>query len=1566
MISDTDLKELQDNEFYSIKAIYPNEVKDLRKNRKSAVKWPPLEIEIKLCSHDADTKVEEDIKAEVELYIKCSETYPLTTPYLEARKPKGISAEDLKTLQLQLQQKCKALIGKEMIMELIIHTQDFLSYHKIPQYGSFFEEMVSNRMKKEQEEAERLEKQKEQLKSLELQKLEAIQLEKQRKMDALKDANKQIRFVDEISSKCNETNVDRVTVGRQRSRSASLGKETCSIGNSLNADCKDMLNSKLKFTGKKELTVSCGNCMGHNERGCITYHGIDTHTGVPVVVIKWILNFGVNHKLKGDEWEALQKEQGYYLKQIASIEQEFKSVRQLNNKYLVHYLGMNYYSRKDKIIISVLQEFVSGCPIEVICQNIHFTTSQLQYYTRQILEALKYLHENSIVHKNIRNSSLFVDNNGFIRLADYSLDKRLYDLYRNLTKDSEIDIYPPTIGKGGKKGDIYRLGVILLSLIDEPPSMSPVKVPEHLNPTFKDFLKKCLIHDEYERWSAEQLLSHPFLAISTLCKEIEINNEKDDDSINHLMLSDEGIHGSRLRNEFDILKILGKGGFGHVWKVKNKLDSRIYALKRIPLNRSNKLLNRKIKREVKLLSRLNHENIVRYYNSWIEGSEEIESSIANDGLEDVDKAVKKESQSKVSSSVQWGIHDKEESSTEDECEDDDDFIVFMSDSKFTDENQPKDVLKEDTSSTVEEISSEKEQAKSHVKQFMYIQMEFCEKSTLRTAIDNGLHKDVSLVWRLFREIVEGLHYIHQQAVIHRDLKPVNIFLDSKDHVKIGDFGLATDVISKSVAVSDILCSDVDPHSKSEIEDGTQTGQVGTTFYVAPELTSVVKMNYTQKVDIYSLGIIFFEMCYPPSVTLMEHTIIISNLRHEEIKLPSDARELLTEEMIQIIAWLLEHDVTKRPSSNELITSKYIPPLLLEEADLNNLLHTTVSNPQSRMFKHMISALFEQEASTEFDFTYDIDAFKGQSSKNKPTQIYSNVVDVLNKIMRLHGAIYFSVPTLMPKHAIVGLENCVQIMDHGGSIVMLPYNLRIPFARYIAHRETDYLKRYSLEKVFRQQKVFGCHPREQYEFAFDIVTPTPNAFLPDAEVISAVSEIILEFSSLECRNYYIRLNHAALLKAIFLFSEVDEKLENKIFELAGKQRHKLVTKSLLTENCSTLQISQRSLSRLSQFLDIEDSIEKIISCLHPLMQKKSRASILAKSSLKELENIMTLTQSLGVKIPILICPALAHNITFFSGMLFQCVCKLKSAKQKDVIDILAVGGRYDKLISSFKLKTLSEMGKSINQSGVGVSIAIESIVTSELQANECQTSGVADFLIHSEDAGMGSDKGSLLKELWDFGVRAMILYDKNLTVNDAVDFCRNFGIPHILVLRKDEPGIIKIRIVEKERYSDKKIIHAELKEHVQRLCTKNTIETNCLKVDCIRSPSFSSNNFIMPSSNPIINVRFLTPDKTHTNRKREQNIRTQVINVLQGTSNRLMELIPLDLKMSVIGTIISHCDISASVDGLQRSFDSIIDENNKHKKYLSQLCEEICDIRAKKSNCSIVLYSLPDNNFKVLL
>ena len=93
-------------------------------------------------------------------------------------------------------------------------------------------------------------------------------------------------------------------------------------------------------------------------------------------------------------------------------------------------------------------------------------------------------------------------------------------------------------------------------------------------------------------------------------------------------------------------------------------------------------------------------------------------------------------------------------------------------------------------------------------------MEYCEKSTLRNCIDAGLYEDMNRVWRLFREIIEGLVHIHEQGMIHRDLKPVNIFLDSNDQVKIGDFGLATTDILTKVSLAPNLIDNSSPYCRS--------------------------------------------------------------------------------------------------------------------------------------------------------------------------------------------------------------------------------------------------------------------------------------------------------------------------------------------------------------------------------------------------------------------------------------------------------------------------------------------------------------------------------------------------------------------------------------------------------------------------------------------------------------------------------------------------------------------------------------------------------------------------------
>ncbi|XP_053671957.1 eukaryotic translation initiation factor 2-alpha kinase-like [Anopheles nili] len=133
--------------------------------------------------------------------------------------------------------------------------------------------------------------------------------------------------------------------------------------------------------------------------------------------------------------------------------------------------------------------------------------------------------------------------------------------------------------------------------------------------------------------------------------------------------------------------------------------------------------------------------------------------------------------------------------------------------------------------------------------YLYIQMQLCHKQSLKEWLSlNGFPGRSDKIVPIFEQIVSGVEYVHLKGLIHRDLKPSNIFFSLDGRIKIGDFGLVTDSTDQQY--------DNENNMPSMVPD-RHTRQVGTQLYMSPE--QLKGLPYDYKVDIYSLGLILFEL-----------------------------------------------------------------------------------------------------------------------------------------------------------------------------------------------------------------------------------------------------------------------------------------------------------------------------------------------------------------------------------------------------------------------------------------------------------------------------------------------------------------------------------------------------------------------------------------------------------------------------------------------------------------------------------------------------------------------------------
>uniref|UniRef100_A0A8C5BXR1 non-specific serine/threonine protein kinase n=1 Tax=Gadus morhua TaxID=8049 RepID=A0A8C5BXR1_GADMO len=207
-----------------------------------------------------------------------------------------------------------------------------------------------------------------------------------------------------------------------------------------------------------------------------------------------------------------------------------------DHHYIVKLLDAFFFEGKLWILI----EFCAGGAVDAIMLELErpLTEPQIRVVCRQTLEALAYLHDNKVIHRDLKAGNILLSASGDVKLADFGVSaKNTKTLQRRdsfigtpywmapevvmceTSKDRPYDF----------KADIWSLGVTLIELAQiEPPNheMNPMRVllkiaksepptlmqPSRWSPEFRDFLRKALDKNVDQRWGTAQLLQHPFVS----------------------------------------------------------------------------------------------------------------------------------------------------------------------------------------------------------------------------------------------------------------------------------------------------------------------------------------------------------------------------------------------------------------------------------------------------------------------------------------------------------------------------------------------------------------------------------------------------------------------------------------------------------------------------------------------------------------------------------------------------------------------------------------------------------------------------------------------------------------------------------------------------------------------------------------------------------------------------------------------------------------------------------------------------------------------------------------------
>ncbi|KAF3652643.1 putative mitogen-activated protein kinase kinase kinase A-like [Capsicum annuum] len=228
------------------------------------------------------------------------------------------------------------------------------------------------------------------------------------------------------------------------------------------------------------------------------------------------------------------------LSQSQFLQKEQKILSQLSSPYVVSYKGYDVTKENDKLIFNLMMEYMSGGTFsdEIRKQGGRINEPLIGYYAKQIVQGLDYLHSRGIAHCDIKGQNILLGKTG-AKIADFGcarcVDPAKRDGGAMAASAEPVGGTPlfmaPEVARGEEQGcpaDIWALGCTIIEMATGRSPWTNVtntasllyriafsgeypEIPKSLSVQATDFLSKCLRRDARERWTAKQLLNHPFL-----------------------------------------------------------------------------------------------------------------------------------------------------------------------------------------------------------------------------------------------------------------------------------------------------------------------------------------------------------------------------------------------------------------------------------------------------------------------------------------------------------------------------------------------------------------------------------------------------------------------------------------------------------------------------------------------------------------------------------------------------------------------------------------------------------------------------------------------------------------------------------------------------------------------------------------------------------------------------------------------------------------------------------------------------------------------------------------------